>query len=210
MTNVQKRSLLTFVELLPPVKGQHQKALYKCECGNIKELFMSNVKRLHTISCGCIKTTKPINVTHGLRKHPLYRVWSDIKTRCTNPNRDSDSLYRGKGVRMCEEWLNNPDAFIKWALENGWEKGLQVDKDKKANAAGVPALIYSPEWCSIVSRKENSNERGNNRKIEFNGEVKNIMQWADFFGVSKAKFWYRMRACDFDIYAYFKKWGNKT
>jgi hypothetical protein len=111
---------------------------------------------------------------------------------------------------MCEEWLNGPELFIKWALANGWGKGMQIDKDKKANEAKVAALLYSPEWCSVLTPKENQNQKSDNRKIEYNGETRNIMQWGEYLGVSKAKFWYRMRACNFDMYVYANKWGNKT
>jgi hypothetical protein len=211
MTNVTKRSLLTLIELLPIQNGKRRKGLYQCECGNKTEVFVCNVGRLHTVSCGCIKSgaIRSRNTTHGLRNHPLYRIWADIKTRCTNSNREGSYLYCDRGVRMCDEWLNNPEVFIKWALDNGWQQGMQVDKDKKANATGIPALLYSPELCSVITRKENSNETRRNRKVEFNGEVKNIMQWGEFLGVSKAKFWYRMKACDFDMNKYMQKWNNK-
>lgn len=209
MSNVVKKSLLTQIELLPIKKGKKRKALYKCECGNTTEAFVDNVRRLHTVSCGCYQKANPYK-THGLRRHPLYRIWADIKTRCTNPNRIGDHLYHGKGVKMCDEWLNNPESFIKWALSKGWERGKQIDKDRKAREAGIEPLLYSPDWCLVLTAKENHNEKSNNKKIEYNGVVKNIMQWGEFYGVSKAKFWYRMRACNFDMYAYVKKWGNKT
>ncbi|HEX2682421.1 MAG TPA: hypothetical protein VHL77_00715 [Ferruginibacter sp.] len=212
MAKVVKKSSLTLIELLPLSAGKRRKGLYRCECGAVKEAFVNNVQRLHTTSCGCERKRNSIErfTTHGLRKHPLYRIWADIKTRCTNAGRPEAYLYHGRGVRMCDEWLNGPEFFIKWALEHGWQKGMQIDKDKKAKSAGVPAVLYSPEWCSVLSNPENQNEKSTSRKIEYNGIVKNIMEWSVFLEVPKAKFWYRMKACGFDLYSYMDKWQNKT
>ena len=89
--------------------------------------------------------------THRLSKHPLYRVWHDIKRRCYNPNFSPYPYYGGIGVTVCEEWLNHPENFIQWAVSQGWVKGLEIDKDIKQ--AGNK--IYSPEMCSIVSHRDN-------------------------------------------------------
>ena len=89
--------------------------------------------------------------THRLSKHPLYRVWQDIKRRCYDPNFSPYPYYGGDGVTVCEEWLNHPENFIQWAVSQGWVKGMEIDKDIKQ--AGNK--IYSPEMCSIVSHRDN-------------------------------------------------------
>lgn len=209
MTNVQKVSLLTLIHELPgKYPGNKKKGLYRCECGNLKEIFIGNVTRLHTLSCGCFKQENPGALKHGLRKHPLYRIWSYIKTRCYNSKFEDYSDYGGAGVRMCDKWLEHPELFVKWALDNGWEKGMNIDKDIKAKKANIPAILYSDEFCSVVTSSENQNAKRNNRPIEYNGVTKNVMQWAEWSGVSKAAFWYRIKKCNFDMYAYVKKWNK--
>lgn len=89
--------------------------------------------------------------SHQMSKHPLYRVWQDIKRRCYDPNFSPYPYYGGVGVTVCEEWLNHPEKFIEWALSQGWVKGMDIDKDIKQ--AGNK--IYSPEMCSIVSHRDN-------------------------------------------------------
>jgi hypothetical protein len=56
------------------------------------------------------------------------------------------------GVTICQEWLDNPISFIEWALQNGWQKGLEIDKDLKS----MGLKIYSPDTCSIITKLENT------------------------------------------------------
>lgn len=48
--------------------------------------------------------------------------------RCYRPNRRDARYYKDKGIRICNEWLNNPEAFKEWAINNGWEPGLTIDR----------------------------------------------------------------------------------
>lgn len=116
----------------------------KCDCGIIKDYFLCNLQRKsHTHSCGCFRRQKAVArfVTHGLRRHPLYRIWADIKTRCYNKNALHYPRYGGRGVKMCSDWKKNPDHFIVWAVANGWRKGLKIDKDIKKPGN----LTYGPK-----------------------------------------------------------------
>jgi hypothetical protein len=103
-------------------------------------------------------------------------------------------LYGGKGVRMCDEWLNDFLKFQEWAIANGWEKGLQVDKDIKAKALGVEPLLYSPEFCSIVNGVDNMNSTSANFVINHNGESKTLAQWARAIGMNRATIRQRLRS----------------
>lgn len=69
---------------------------------------------------------------HGLSKHPLHNVWHGIKCRCYGKSSKGYNNYGALGVIMCDEWKNNFKSFYDWAISNGWEKGLQIDKDIKA------------------------------------------------------------------------------
>lgn len=124
----------------------------------------------------------PSKATHGFSAHPLYRVWENIYSRCYNPRNKKYPIYGGRGVKVCEEWLKDRSTFIKWAIANGWQKGLQVDKDIIAQKMGIPALLYSPEFCSIVTPGQNSEIKSNCRIIEVNGVSKTITQWGKLLG----------------------------
>ncbi len=156
--------------------------LCRCYCGVEKVMSASNITSGRAISCGCNKRKRIIkySTTHGLSKHPLHGVWSNIKERCYNPNNPSFDNYGARGVKMCELWLNNFKSFYDWCMSNGWQKGLEIDKDIKGNG-----MLYSPEMCSIVQRFDNANKKRNNWYLTKNGETKSISQWAKELGLSR-------------------------
>jgi len=160
-----------------------------CDCGNIKKCNYQNVRSGKSKSCGCLPIEK--NTKHGLHKHPIYSVWEGIIDRCYNPNHNKYHRYGGRGVTVCNEWRHNPKAFYDWAIENGWQKGLSIDKDKLSpNKLGI---IYSPATCCFLTRKENSMYRENSRVIEYNGESMCVAQWADKYGINYATFQGRLQ-----------------
>ena len=131
-------------------------------------------------------------IKHGLSKHPLYRVWIKIKDRLYNPNHEAYHIYGGNGVVMCEEWKNNPDKFIGWALSNGWQSGLQVDKDIIPEKLGIEAKLYSPAMCSIVTQKENNRHTKYNRYIEYKGKRQMISEWCHELGIDDTTLYHRL------------------
>lgn len=178
----------------------------RCDCGNVKDYFLNNLQRKgHTQSCGCLRTKESVVrfVTHGLRRHPLYRTWADIKTRCYNKNAIRYKRYGGRGAMMCEDWRLNPDHFIVWAVAKGWKKGLKIDKDIK-----VPGnLTYGPEFCSIVTNKVNTQHTSRTRQLEYKGTIQCAAQWADSIGIERSKFHQRVKKCGYNLAEYFKLWG---
>lgn len=187
------KSLLTFVEQTAFDKNKaFTRAIYRCECGNSKELNMRKARELRTLSCGCLKAKMCHFKTHGLSKHPLYKVWKAIKKRCYNESDAAYCNYGALGIIMCDEWLCDPSVFINWGLLNGWEPGLEIDKDIIPARLGAKASIYSPETCMFVTAMENCNARRSNVWITHNGETKNIKQWSDFTGISSSLIRYRI------------------
>ena len=149
-------------------------AMYRCECGVEKEIKTWDVKVGATKSCGCYKKKADVerHITHGLSKHPLYSIWKAMIKRCEDVNNKQYPDYGGRGIVVCDEWKNDFIVFYNWAINNGWEKGLHLDKDIKGN------MNYSPENCLFISRSENNNSKRNNVLIEYNGEKYTISQLA--------------------------------
>lgn len=191
---------LTLVEERVSKRGTQWLDKFVCVCGNEVLVNKYKVKTGHTKSCGCRRNEliSAKNSKHGLYHHPIFKVWRGIYQRCYAEYSTKYPYYGAVGVRMCDEWRNNPQKFVDWAIANGWQKGLQIDKDIIPKKLGIPALLYCPELCSVVTNKQNCNERTTNKKFTYNGETKTISEWADFVGVDQKLMRYR-------IY----KWGIK-
>ena len=125
----------------------------------------------HTISCGCYRKewAGDKSRTHGLTDHPLYGVWSSIVSRCYNENVEAYKHYGGRGIIMCDEWRNNPQQFIEWCLNNGWEPGLEIDRRENDGN-------YDPLNCRFVTSAINAMNRRNTSKFELNGILYNLRE----------------------------------
>lgn len=129
-----------------------------CDCGTVAYVDGRKLKNGHTKSCGCIRKdgTKKPSYSHGLHKTRLYRIWSNMKTRCFNPNADNYEFYGGRGITICKEWLHDFQAFYDWAMGNGYKDGLTIDrKDSDCN--------YSPQNCQWITLSENVIRANNER-----------------------------------------------
>lgn len=209
MTKVQQEPLigqvfhdLTVLEVVQIGRiGKKVKAV--CKCGVIKDYYLNNLRRPnHTTSCGCNKIAKYGDGarTHGLSKHPLYGVWCTMKERCGYSKHKDYERYGGSGVSVCDEWVNDFIPFYNWAIKNGWEHGKQVDKDAKAIEAGITPLIYSPEWCSIVTVKQNQNSRKDNIIVEYNGQKNTVSELATKYSVKYHMLWTRIVKYKWDVH----------
>lgn len=102
--------------------------LYKCPvCESHFEARTSNVQSGNTTKCtSCSSKIK--QTTHGKSAHPLYATWKGILERTGNPNSPSYKGYGGRGIKVCKEWRETPDAFITWAEANDYAPGLTLDR----------------------------------------------------------------------------------
>jgi len=131
--------------------------LCKCKCGKTTVLDTSSIKCERIKSCGCsrkgINKANKYGLKHGLTqhkktKHPLYSKFRSMINRCYNAKPSDYPYYQGKGIKICEEWLQNPKSFIDWSLSNGWKMGLTIDRIDNE-------LDYSPSNCVYITIGEN-------------------------------------------------------
>lgn len=122
----------------------------KCDCGNETIVRQGNLNSGTTRSCGCldIDRTKEANTTHGQSHTRIFNIWSKIKERCYNPKRPAYKNYGGKGVVMCDEWRNDFQIFYNWAMTNGYQDDLTIDR---INSNGN----YEPSNCRWLTLSEN-------------------------------------------------------
>lgn len=87
----------------------------------------------------------------GKERSSLYNSWQNMKARCLRKSNPKYKRYGGRGISICNEWLDIK-GFSKWAIENGWKEGLTIDRiDNDGN--------YCPENCRWVSVNENSRKK---------------------------------------------------
>lgn len=164
---------------------KNKRAYWKCQCdcGNIRIVNAGHLKNGHTKSCGCLKGCKEGNENpsyrHGLRHSKLYQTWVNMKTRCYNSNNKTYKNYGGRGIKICEEWLNKENGFINfynWAIENGYKEGLTIDRiDVNGD--------YKPNNCRWANWKKQQNNRGNNFKITYNNKTHTLQEWSEILPI---------------------------
>ncbi len=156
-----------------PTEKSTQKVTYgvfECQyCGKEWEAQSNNIKQ-GLKSCGCQR--KGINKTHGLKSNKFYQTWVGMLQRCNNPNHKAYKDYGGRGITVCEEWLDVRN-FVAWC-EDTYIEGMTLDRID--NDKG-----YSPDNCRWTTRTIQSiNQRvGKNNKSGYVGVSwrKNRNKW---------------------------------
>lgn len=178
---------LTVVSTCPRPVGKTTRGLWwKCICSCRKEhaVVAYSLRNGSVRSCGCLREENRIKsiTKHGQSSHKTveYNAWRNMISRCYNSNFPSFHRYGGRGLSVCEEWLHDFSAFL--SDMGKCPKGKTLDR--KDNEIG-----YCPDNCRWASRKEQSNNRSNNRRIEFGGHESTIAEISQELGVS----WYFVR-----------------
>lgn len=170
--------------------------LCKCDCGNIVEVRKDciGVGSRKTNSCGCQKKEKAaINVTKN-HKHKqsgtrLYYIWQGMKTRCYNKNSNCYERYGGRGIKVCNEWLNDFQAFYDWAMENGYKNGLTIDR---INNDGD----YEPKNCRWTGSIEQCRNRRSNITVNYQGRNVTLIELSEILGIPYTTIWSRYNRGD--------------
>lgn len=174
----QKFGLLVVIKFVGR-KNNHSYFLCKCECGNETEVTSNNLRRNHTTSCGCLneKLFRAAGIKHGLTNHPLYDSWIGMRNRCYYTKHNRFEHYGGKGIKVCDEWRNDFQAFYEWSIANGWEEGLSIDRKKNH-------LDYCPDNCKFSTVPEQNRNRTSNVSLTIDGVTKILIEWAEDAGVN--------------------------
>ena len=108
-------------------------------------------------------------------------------TRCYNPNSKSYKHYGYRGISVCSEWLNDFYSFKDWALANGYNDTLTLDRvDVNGN--------YEPNNCRWATSKMQNNNRANNRIVQYNGETMTLHELSEKYNVDYRTLWARVNS----------------
>lgn len=157
---------------------------FLCECGNTIQSKGSPVKSGYKKSCGC--SVKDINVKHGFSKTCLYNILNSIKTRCNNKNSKAYPHYGGRGIKICDRWLESFENFY----EDMGDRPSPNHSIERLDVNGD----YHPDncvWATSEVQARNHRKQSNNT-TGVTGVVKEMetrykARWEDLEGASKSR-----------------------
>lgn len=180
----QKFGRLTIVD--GPIKTKNG-ICYQCvcECGATCMVRKSALKSGNTKSCGCLsRELASLHwKTHGLSYTRLHSIWGNMIQRCENVHHDSYRNYGAKGITVCTEWRNDFKAFYDWAMSNGYEDTLTIDRINSHEG-------YNPSNCRFVSRGDNTRMMLEEKRQR---PLKSFQEVADICGLTKGNAYYRLQ-----------------
>jgi len=147
--------------------------LCRCSCGTLKSVLGDNLRYGKIVSCGCYNLE--LVTRHGRSKHPLYPTYKGMVTRCYNPKANNYPDYGGRGIKVCERWVNSFEDFV---LDMGERPdGCTMDRiDNDGN--------YEPSNCRWATHIEQANNKNNNTILEHDGRKLTICEWSREIGVT--------------------------
>lgn len=176
---------LTVLGPVEPDKAGHKRSRCRCTCGKVTIVSNSRLLSGHTRSCGCLVFANRNNLIHGESYTRLHSIWAGMKQRCLNPKSPSFTRYGGRGISVCEEWLDY-QTFAAWAKANGYRDDLTLER-MDVNGG------YTPENCKFITLAEQSRNRRSSRLLTYKGQTKCLEAWAKDFGINSGTLGSRLR-----------------
>ena len=174
--NFELDQIVGIFEILEKTKrksGGHQ--YYKVRC-----IYCNFITELQDKQITLTKKCTHLNKNGAYKKYNsfiwenerLRQIFSSMKKRCYNSKEEDFRWYGGKGIKICDEWINNPETFQKWALLNGYKDDLTIDRiDENKN--------YSPENCRWIPLINNSKYKSTTHLIDVDGETHTGREWSE-------------------------------
>lgn len=167
----------------------------KCDCGNEIILNIHQLTHHRFPNCGCEpkyhNRPKRNEVrTHHMAGTRIYCIWKNMRQRCSTTNKKSRDYrdYVLRGIKVCDEWQNSFEAFYEWAMANGYNDQLSIDRiDNDGN--------YELSNCRWTT---NTGQQRNRRKtvyLTYNGETRALSEWCEMYGLKFKTCYGRLHQC---------------
>lgn len=166
--------------------NRHGCAMWVCRCDCDKEVTrrgssLTNKDRPNDKHCGC---RNDIWVTHGMSKTRPYKCWRSMKERCLNPKHKSYDRYGGRGITVCERWVDSFDNF--WAdMKASYKRGMSIERINNNEP-------YSPENCKWATPLDQANNRSSNFLITVPEGTMTIAQAARIYNLHRMTLHHRI------------------
>jgi hypothetical protein len=164
-----------------PGKRRRPKWVCRCACGSPPvNVGTAQLVSGHSRSCGCLRkeTTTARSTIHGGRGTPEYNIWKGMKARCLDTECLAYSYYGGRGITICDRWINSFPNFLS-DMGNRTSPDHTIDRiDNDGN--------YCPENCRWATMAEQGRNTRNNHLITHNGLTMCLTDWAAKVGLSRS------------------------
>lgn len=160
------------------------KWLCRCDCGNEKIIRRDALIQGRTKSCGCFqkeiaaKQVRQRSLKHGDFGTKLYGIWAGMKRRCYNPRTKYYKDYGGRGITVCDEWKNDYSKFKEWALANGYQEGLSIERVDVNKG-------YSPDNCKFITINEQNSNKRISIRLQYQGKEYSIKELSKLTGIKE-------------------------
>lgn len=162
---------ITVVEKVTILRETH--CVCRCQCGFSAIVSLHNLSAQKSTQCkACSNRAKAeARRTHDGRGSRLYRIWKGMKARCSPA--DPTGNYYDRGIRVCNAWASSFLTFRVWALANGYQEHLTIDRwpDQNGN--------YEPGNCRWATQLQQSRNLRTNHRVTAFGETKTASEWAE-------------------------------
>lgn len=155
---------------------------FSCDCGNETVAVGFQVRRGTTTSCGCRQ--REARTTHGKHDTDAFKIYQYMKQRCTNPKHSAYARYGGRGITVCDRWL---ESFENFYADMGDRPSKQHTLDRIDNDGP-----YSPENCRWATWGVQYRNRRQTVSITYDGETKCRKDWCREYGVDETTFAHRL------------------
>jgi hypothetical protein len=168
----------TVIDRAPHIGESRAWWLCRCVCGEVRAISGNELRGGRTQSCGCLRRERSSasNRTHGQSRTRLYGVWKGMNQRCYNPNNKYYADYGGRGIRVCDAWLDSFEAFREYM---GDPPGRHHELDRFPDTNGN----YEPGNVRWATRSQNCRNKRRNRLIEYRGERRCLTEWSELTGI---------------------------
>lgn len=170
------------------IRAAHQ--VCECTCGEIVVAKTATLKNGHRRSCGCLNSDVTIArcTTHGGSGSLEYQIYRSMVKRCCKPNEKRYADYGGRGIRVCDRWLDKKTGFANFIGDMGVRPSLAHSIDREDNDGN-----YCPENCRWATAVEQGRNQRRNRLISYDGETRCLTAWAEKFGLSLSTLKHRLK-----------------
>ena len=176
-----------------------------CDCGTVKVFHLYRLRSGNTKSCGCLRrdTSGTWNVIHGKTGSAEWVAWAGMKGRCTNPKSSSYGRYGGRGIKVCQRWL---DSFTAFFNDMGSRPSPYHSIDRIDNDGD-----YEPGNCRWATTKEQSRNTSRTVLVTHAGETLCVSEWADRYGISPSLLHSRLHyGCSFEEAVSRPLWSDES